>query len=47
MLIDDSFAQQMRAAGEQKEVIDEGLIITSSRRHNSYATDRCTLRVVV
>ena len=47
MLIDDLFAQQMRADGEQRGAIEVGLIITWSRRHNAYATGRCTLWIVV
>ena len=47
MLIDDEFAQQIRADGEQKRVIEVGLAITRSRRHNAYATDRRTIRAVV
>ena len=39
MLIDDEFAQQMRADGEQKRVIEVGLAITWSRRYNADATD--------
>ena len=35
MLIGDLFAQQMRADGKQREVIEVSLIITWSRRHNA------------
>ena len=51
MLIDDLVAQQMRADGEQRGVIEVGLIITWSRRHNAffygpmYSTGSCLIHL--